>query len=216
MIFRYKSGASFLHKIPTIAKIVLVFPMSILIMKLAPLFCIFAAGFLFVLGLLARFTIKEQAANLKPAVYYFLFLYALSVVTNLSFSLHIFIPNKKTVELFMRLIVMMQVCSLLFMTSTSMEIREALERMEGGARGFLLGLPWVGKFISRENSFSVTAAFFLSFIPYLFELWALMDRAWRARGGKKSLMIKNRLFVFMKLSFHKAYLKSRAAASRLG
>jgi hypothetical protein len=187
-------------------------------MKLAPLYCLYAAFFLFALGALAKFTIKEQFANLKPAIYYFLFLSFLSVISKLSFplSVSIVIPNKKTFELLLRLIVMMQICSLFFMTTTSMQIRQALEKMEEFTRKGLSKLPFVGASISQENSFSVVAAFFLSFIPYLFELWALINRAWMARGGKNRRMIRARIFVFMRLSFHKAYLKSRAAEARFG
>jgi energy-coupling factor transporter transmembrane protein EcfT len=56
----------------------------------------------------------------------------------------------------------------------------------------------------------------MSFIPAEFELWGMIDRSWKARGGKNGIKkIKTLSFVFMSISFYKADKKAKAISARI-
>jgi biotin transport system permease protein len=94
-----------------------------------------------------------------------------------------------------RLLVLLQLSSLLFRTTTLVALKSAIARI----------CP----------PLAVPLALFLGFIPALFELWGRLDLSWRARGGKRGI---KKLFVLLpallSLAFFHADIKSRALAAR--
>ena len=209
-IFKYKINKGPLHKVPAIIKLTLLLPISIICMSLPPLWLGVGIGAAIVIAFICRFTIIEQLTDLKPALYYGILMYALSIFSNtfdnweelttLLPTTHyplptIILPNKDFLQIALRLILIIQLSALLFRTTTSMEIRESLCRVNKG-----LG-----------NAISL----FLSFIPQIFENWSIINKAWKARGGKNGIIkIKTTVFILISLSMEKAAMKAKALQSR--
>ena len=74
----------------------------------------------------------------------------------------------------------------MFKTSTSLELREGIEKIELFIRKFL---P-----CKKESKFATVVSMFINFIPAVFKMWAQLKRAWFARGGKVSLKMYLALF----------------------
>jgi biotin transport system permease protein len=196
-VFKYKTIKGPLHKVPAIIKLLLLLPLSVFCMSLPSLwlgvgilFCVLTA---FICGL----SLQDQMTDFKPALFYAILMYALSVFSNLidNFRLMpnqyftVFIPNLEYLRITLRLVLIVQISALLFRTTSPLEIREAV-RLE------ILSL-------------------FLSFIPEIFKIWTSVNTAWKARGGKEGLgKIKTLMFVLISLSFEKAALKANALAAR--
>lgn len=187
LAFSYKAGNTFLHKIPAWLKILLIPALNILIFNL-PL--PFALGFILLQAILAfalRFTPRELFADLKPLLYYSVILYATSIIANffaacqrgaacfhtgtftlaecLKFSLSSSFKNKSTIRMLVKLFCIMQSASILFKTSTTLQIREGLGTIEGALRKIL---P-----VSKKNNLTPTAALFICFIPMVYKNWEL-------------------------------------------
>lgn len=93
-----------------------------------------------------------------------------------------------------RLVVAMTYTSIFFRTTSHREIREALEKIELGVT-----------FGHSKLTFSKAFALFLNFLPQLFSIWASLDKAWRARQGKRGIRkILVLMPVFISLSIKKA------------
>lgn len=150
---------------------------------------------------LCGFTPREQLTDLKPAVFYALLMYALSVFSNLyeiwgaaqmpisAFAAAILLPRPDFLRIALRLVLIVQISALLFRTTSSMEIREAL-----GIKIFSL---------------------FLCFIPEIFETWAAINLSWKARGGRQGFAkIKTLVFILISISMEKASRKAKALEAR--
>jgi biotin transport system permease protein/energy-coupling factor transport system permease protein len=223
-MFQYKIVKGPLHRVPALAKFLLLLPLSIVFMSLSPL-CI-AAGILAacLIAFLCKFTLREQIIDLKPAVLYAFLMYALSVFSvlidkwhafpDVSFS-SVFIPHPDFLRISLRLVLIIQLSSLLFRTTSSGEIRDALFTVENGIRRIFSSVFFQKKHRGTKNMFSEYISLFLSFIPEIFENWALVNMAWKARGGKKGFAkIKSLVFILISLSMEKAALKAKALEAR--
>ena len=232
IVFRYKRGRSVCHRLPAPAKFALMLCAAFAVMFM-PLYAVCAgialtAAFAFVCG----FTLKEQAADVKPALYYAAFLFMLNIASNL-YALfasddnpaHILagiaaiaVPNAEYVLYAARLALVMQLSALLFRTTTSIEIKKTLCAAEIRIRSLLRKCPLV-KNLPPDARWGRNAALMISFIPALFELWEKLNRAYRARGGgdsRKSGLKKYRILLvaLIALSFHHASQKAQALAAR--
>ncbi|MDR1288161.1 MAG: energy-coupling factor transporter transmembrane protein EcfT [Treponema sp.] len=126
----------------------------------------------------------------------------------------IFYPDYDYGFYIVRLFLVMQLSALLFRTTTSIEIKEAVCAGETGIRAGIRRLPFA-KTISPKAKLGTSAALMMNFVPALFELWSKLNRAYRARGGKRGLKQFRVLFVaLIALSFHYAQEKARALAAR--
>jgi len=200
-VFKYKTIKGPLHKLPAIIKLFLLLPLCIFCMSLSPLWLgalIIAAA---LTAFICRFTLREQLCDLKPAAFYALLMYALSVFSILfdnwgkmplsALAAAAIIPREDFLYIALRLSLVVQLSALLFRTTSSLEIRESLPR------------------------FAQNISLFLSFIPEIFTSWANINLAWKARGGKQGLVqIKTLVFVLISLSFEKAALKAKALEAR--
>jgi biotin transport system permease protein/energy-coupling factor transport system permease protein len=186
-----------------------------------PLFAILAAIFIaFVLSFICRIPFKLQMADLKAARYYFFFLYAIGIWTNLLdngmiFSSGILIPDKEIFIYLSRLILIMQIAALIFHTSTSIEIKGAIDLIESKIRSFLRSLPFAKKFVSANNVFAISISLFFNFIPAIFEIWQKCCKSFKARGGKgffkKAAIL---LPVLISISFQYARNKDKSYKAR--
>jgi biotin transport system permease protein/energy-coupling factor transport system permease protein len=111
-------------------------------------------------------------------------------------DIKIFIPQDEYIRIALRLVLIVQLSALLFRSTSSMEIREALRTL----------LP---KRIAENISL------FICFIPEIFQTWTLINLAWKARGGKRGIAgIKTIVFILISVSMEKAALKAKALAAR--
>jgi energy-coupling factor transporter transmembrane protein EcfT len=200
-VFKYKTIKGPLHKVPAPVKLILLLPLSIFCMSLAPLYLAAGIAAAAITAFLCRFTVREQLTDLKPAFYYALLMYVLSVLSNFTgvfaemphnvLSAGVLLPRREFLRIALRLVLIVQISALLFRTTSSLEIRDCI-RIE-------------------------IISLFLSFIPEIFETWKTINLAWKARGGKQELnKIRVTVFILISLSMEKASLKARAAAARQG
>lgn len=214
LAFSYKGGNSILHRMPPVLKVLLIPVLSILIFYL-PFY--FAAGmivFQLVVACILRFSPEEQAADLKPVLYYGIFLYLSSFIARffadgLKEAFFTTFTNIQTVRMLLKLFCMMQGASILFKTSTILQIREGICCIESTLRRIL---P-----VSKKNSLSNTLALFVCFIPMVYKNWEQAKRAWLARGGKPGIRMMSAILpVFFSIGLKQAYSVSRAQAARQG
>ena len=229
--FSYKQGSSFLHRCPAWVKILLLPLISLSIFYLPPCFALTLITLQTLVSFLLHFTVREQLRDLKAVFYYAVFLIFVKIIGNLaaaisagtlfSFELAIFpqtlisffISEKETWLLLLKLFCIMQTASLIFKTSTSLQIREGLEVMELSVRRSLHLKPLVDR---RPNvPVAQAVSLFICFIPQVSKNWQQAERAWKARGGRKSLrMFAVLLPVFFSVGMKQAYNSARAISIR--
>lgn len=107
-------------------------------------------------------------------------------------------------SMFLRLLAVVQCASLLYKTTTSLELRSGIEKIERAV---------VGK--SRELRFTESIFMFLNFIPMVSKIFMDLQKAWIARGGKKNLKMYAVLFpVLFSVGMKKAWSMTRAIEAR--
>ena len=229
--FSYKQGSSFLHRCPTWVKIILIPVISVGIFYLPPYFAVALIALQTLVSFLLHFTLREQVRDLKAVFYYAVFLIFVKIIGNLlaaismgslaSFEVSVFpqvlldflVSEKETWLLLLKLFCIIQTASLIFKTSTSLQIREGLEVMELAVRRWLHLRPLVD---GRPNApVAQAVSLFICFIPQVSKNWQQAERAWKARGGKKSLrMFAVLLPVFFSVGMKQAYNSARAISIR--
>lgn len=219
-LFSYKPGSSFLHRIPTWCKILFIPLINILFLCLPPYFSLGLFCFQFILAFSLGFSLCEQLTDLKPIIYYAILLFAFQIIAWLigglsplegdlnsklrGLSLQSFIQNfswaseKETIFLLLKLLAIMQSASLVFKTSTSLELRAG-----------------IGKLFGRNSIFTNAISMFLNFIPMVSKIWEESKRAWIARAGRKGVkMYLVLLPVLFSVGMKKAYNMARAISIR--
>jgi biotin transport system permease protein len=151
-----------------------------------------------IVSFICDLSLYDQLTDIKPAFYYALLMYALSVFSNLIENIQlthenqfisVLIPNIEYLRISLRLVLIVQISALLFRTTSSLEIREVV-RLQ-------------------------TISLFLCFIPEIFRIWTSINLAWKARGGKEGFAkIKTLMFILISLAFDKAAAKARALEAR--
>ena len=229
--FSYKQGSSFLHRCPACVKILLIPIISVGIFYLPPYFAVTLIALQTLVSFLLHFTLREQVRDLKAVFYYAVFLIFVKIIGNLlaaistgslaSFEVSAFpqalldflVSEKETWLLLLKLFCIIQTASLIFKTSTSLQIREGLEVIELSVRRALHLKPNVD---GRPNApVAQTVSLFICFIPQVSKNWQQAERAWKARGGKKSLrMFAVLLPVFFSVGMKQAYNTARAISVR--
>ena len=206
--FSYKPGTSLIHRCPVWLKLLLIPLVSIAAFKLPFYFALGLCLTQIILAFLLRFRIREQLRDLKAVLYYAVFLITVKLigsVTTGQLDITAFIRNEsETWILLVKLLCVMQSASLLFKTSTSLQIREGLELME--------------RKITRKQETPIAQAvsLFICFIPQVSINWQQAERAWYARGGRKSLrMFIVLLPVFFSVGMKQAYNTARAISARI-
>jgi energy-coupling factor transporter transmembrane protein EcfT len=149
-------------------------------------------------ALICGLSLHDQLTDFRPAFFYAILMYALSVFSNLIVNfrltpvnqfLIVFIPDLEYLRITLRLILIVQISALFFRTTSSIEIREVV-RFE-------------------------IISLFLCFIPEIFKIWTSINLAWKSRSGKDGLIkIKTLMFILISLSFEKAAIKAKALEAR--
>ena len=229
--FSYKQGSSFLHRCPAWVKILLLPFISLSVFYLPPYFALALISLQTLVSFLLHFTLREQARDLKAVFYYAVFLIFVKIIGNLAsaisaaslaaFELAAFpqtllsflISEKETWLLLLKLFCIIQTASLIFKTSTSLQIREGLEIMELAVRRSLHLKPVVD---GRPNApVAQAVSLFICFIPQVSKNWQQAECAWKARGGRKTLrMFIVLLPVFFSVGMKQAYNSARAISAR--
>ncbi|MGP1587416.1 MAG: energy-coupling factor transporter transmembrane component T family protein [Treponemataceae bacterium] len=211
--FSYKQGNSLLHRCPSWIKIIFIPFINILFLILPYEFSLVLVVLQFIVAFSLHFSIKEQLTDLKPVLYYGILLFFSRVFTiffdkSLSFSQVFNWKNEKEIlTIFVKLFAAMQSSSLVFKTSTSLELRDGIRSIESNVRKFLR--------LSKENPFTEIVFLFLNFIPLVSKIWEQSKKSWFVRGGKIGIrmylyLIPVLFFVGMK----KAWNISRAISAR--
>jgi biotin transport system permease protein/energy-coupling factor transport system permease protein len=216
-VFKYKTMRGPLHRLPALLKLFLLLPLSVFCLSLPSTGL--AAGIAAAAGIafFCSFTLREQLADLKPAVFYAALMYGLSVFSTLlenaearqsAVLAEAFMPRQEFLIVSLRLTLVVQLSSLLFRSTSSVELRDALAAIERFLRVKVFHLP-------LKYKFSGTLSFFLCFIPAVFEIWAAVNLAWKARAGKQGMRkIKTLVFILITLSLEKSAVKAKALAAR--
>lgn len=221
-IFKYKTVKCSLHKLPAIAKLFLFLPLCIFCLSLTPLYLTAGIITAFIFAALCRFSLHEQITDLKPALYYAVLMYALSVFsaffenwklfTSHEITSFAFLPNNDYLRITLRLVLIIQLSAFVFRTTSSLEIREALRSME---KRILSILPFIGERLATQSRFVESVSLFLCFIPEIFTNWSSINLAWKARGGRQGIRkIKTTVFILISVSMEKAALKAKALEAR--
>ena len=220
--FHYKTQETPLHKIPAWIKIILIILLAViafhlpvkLCLVLWPALILFSAFFL-------KFTVSEIHSDSKPVIAYFFLLYIATVLMNLAnhFSnlnypvqswsevyggiSKIFIPNLTYLPLFAHLALSIEITSIFYRTTSHGQFKDGFSTIE--------------KFLTRKDEapLSDTLALAIAFIPRISTFWNRLDRAWKARGGKKALPKAVALFPkLFHVAMREGYEKSLAIQNR--
>jgi energy-coupling factor transporter transmembrane protein EcfT len=212
-IFRYQRGASIAHNTNAVVKLCLLLALSCgtpFASEYAHKILLLAA--VLVLSGFSRYCGIGFAAQIKearPFLLYLAFLYAVqaapiafSLLKSASFSYAaLLLPSRKFYASFFLIVILAQSSQLFYKTTTSIELKDALEAIE--------------KKLSGKTRFSRAFAVYVSFIPAVFEAWNRLDLAWRARQGRGGLQ-KAAVLVpsFFSLCLNAAWHKERALRHR--
>lgn len=212
--FSYISGNSFLHKCPSWIKILFIPVINILFLFLPAYFCLFLIILQISISFLLKFSFKQQLADLKPVIFYAFLLFLMEVFTCIfseqsTFAQRFnFQTQKESIFLLLKLFCMMQSASLVFKTSTSLQLRDGIEKIELFIRKIL--------HLKNKSTFTNAISMFLNFIPMVTKIWAQTQKAWFARGGKKSVkMYLTLLPILFSVGMKKAWNTARAMEVRI-
>ncbi|MDR2952763.1 MAG: energy-coupling factor transporter transmembrane protein EcfT [Treponema sp.] len=217
--FRYKTVRGPLHRIPALLKLFLLLPLSLFCLSPPSPFLAAGIAAAIITASLCGFTLREQITDLKPAAFYAALMYALSAFSILlenararqpSVLTQAFIPKPEFLSVSLRLALVAQLSSLLFRSTSPIELRESIASIERFLCRRLFRVP-------PRYKFSSALSLFLCFIPEVFENWTAINLAWKARGGKGGFRkIKTLCFIIITLSLEKAALKAKALAAKGG
>ena len=211
-LFKYKIIKGPLHKLPVMLKLFILIFIPVFCFKLTSLWLGIVILLTVIFALFCKFTTGEQLTDIKPALFYAAIMYFLSILSNLTETLHninisIFIPNPDYLNTALRLTYIIQLSALFFRTTSFMEIKDCLNIIERFIKQ-LFKIP-------LKTYFTDTISLFLIFIPEFFIVWSNINLAWKARGGKPGIKkIKTLVFILITICFEKAALKARALEAR--
>ncbi len=200
-ILSYQKRNSLIHRTPALLKLLALLGIAVALYLTG----LEIHGILFAVSLVAvlisSISFKDFLHDLKPVTFYGLFIAVVEVVGAMLYGGNLWESfgdgmwkTNSSVLLVSRLVVAMSYTSLFFRTTSNLEIRQSLERVELAV-----------SFGHSRLSFSRAFALFLNFLPQLFSIWANLDKAWKARCGKRGIRkILVLLPVFITLSMKKA------------
>ena len=223
--FSYKQGNSFFHRCPAWIKILLVPIVSLIVFQLPMVFVLGVITLLTLVSCILKFTMRDFLGDLKPVLYYAAFLFFTKLtgkIASVVFEGNFYWPGflqfvrllkdfliseKQTWILLLKLLCVMQTASLVFKTSTRLQIREGLEKLELTVRRIF--------HLNKITPVADILAVFVCFIPQVSKNWQQTKLAWCARGGKSGLrMLIVLLPVFFSVGMKQAYNSARAISVR--
>lgn len=216
-LFAYNFGNSFLRRCPAWVKLIFIPVINIALLLIPEFYFVIVPFFivvLFCIELSAKIKLNEQLTDIKPVLYYAILLFLFDLLTVNYFELEniksellktfSWENQKETVFFLLKLIAIMQTSSLFFRTSTSLEIRNAISKIETKLRRN-----------NKKNSFTQVIFLFLNFIPMVSKTLNQLKLSWKARSGKPGIkMYVTLLPVLFSVSIKKAWNMSRALSIR--
>lgn len=213
-LFCYKYGTTILHKIDARLKLLLILAAGYAAFFLQDIPCAVCIAAAFPLACYAGFSLREQLAQLKPAVYYAAMLYTASIISAACSRTpfpEAFRPQKSDGTLILRLVLSLQITGILYRTTSPLALRTALIQIEDGFTGIFSKK----KHESGSLRFSEAFSLLLIFIPQVFSVWRQAVRAWQARNGKKNIRMMILLFpVLISVCMKRSYIMSLAIQNR--
>ncbi|MBR5645840.1 MAG: hypothetical protein IKX23_04295 [Treponema sp.] len=195
----YKAGNSLFHKCPSWIKILFIPCFSILIFILPVWFTVLLVIVQFIVQLSLHFSLRDFYYDLRPVLFYAVLLYITKIISKQ------FNDGKTTLYFLMKIFCMLQSASIMYKTSTVLELREGFEKIENSIKII----------IKYKFSIAQTLSIFVIFIPMLSRIWTQSKKAWVVRGGKKNIkmfiVLLNMLFT---TGLKKAWNNSRAIQIR--
>lgn len=222
--FTYKAGNSFVHKLPAWIKILIIPILSVIFFN-SPYYvslALFVAQM--ILSFSIKFTLREQIRDLKLVIYFGILLYSvnffataasgffdennsMNLIQLLRTSVRECLKNSTTALMLLKLLCVLQTSSIIFKTSTSLELREGIGKIESAIRKIF--------HLKSENTVSHIFALILCFIPMIFHVWNQAVYAWKGRHGKTSLRMYLTLFpILFSVGMKNAFDTAKAVAIR--
>lgn len=216
-IFSYKHGNSIIHKLSPTIKILLLPVFSLLVFNLNEFFTIFLVVTQIILCFNLKFSVKEQITDIKPVLFYGVMLIFAKIsilIYQIIFENQNFKPlflqiicEKETYILILKLLCIMQSTSILFKTSTPLEIREGIIIIESFLRKVF--------HLKKSHVLSESLALFFIFIPMIFETYENIKFTWKGRQGKTNIKMFLVIFpVLLAVTMNKAYKKTLSLLAR--
>lgn len=208
-----------LCKTPAWIKLIILFLSSFIIFNISALICTILFLLLNIFLLSIHFTAKRTFDIQKPCISYGIMLYTLDIFQNIhnylrveKTSVYLLLkPDFITYQSSIRLAVTLQCVSLLYFTTTQLEIRYGITTIEYSIRKILN----FGRKKIIKPRFSQSLSLLMTFIPQVLSVWTKLDTAWKARGGKTGLKkITKLLPILISVSMHNAYQTAMAVTSK--
>ena len=176
-LFAYTKSDSPIHKIPAGLKLLVMIAVPITLQLTSHYVCLSLMAVFFVLSILSKTGFKSLARDLRPIVFYSLFILVIDVLSYLIFDRNRDIITFSSLHLVIKLVCAMEATSVFFRTTSIYETRDALQALER-----------IVTFGHTRYAVSSTFTLFLSFLPQIFETWTSLELAYRARGGKDGIV----------------------------
>lgn len=184
---------SIIHRCPAWIKILIVPVVSVVFFNAPLVVSVVMLGMIFAVEFALKFTLREMFGDTRFVLYYAAIL--------------IFFRGKEVVPMLLRLFCMIQLASLIFKTSTSLELREGFGKIELAVRKVF--------HLKKRTTVANALSLFVCFIPLVSKNWNQCKLAWKARGGKNFIkMYVVLLPVFFSVGMKQAYLTARAITAR--
>ena len=184
---------SIIHRCPAWIKILLVPLISIIFFYVPAIVSAVMLILFIILQLILGFSFRSIFGGIRFILYYAVIL--------------ILFRGKEVVPMLVRLLCMLELASIVFRTSTSLELRYGFETIELAIRKLF--------HLKKQTPVANALALFTSFIPLVSRNWEQSKRAWKARGGKNTpKMYAVLLPVFFSVGMKQAWNTARALSLR--
>jgi len=198
--FHYRTGNTFMHRLPAWLKVLLIPVLAIIAFNLPVRTALIAWGVVLIFALFLRFSPKEIANDMKPTFLYLVILYNTSFVFNYTLWKEGSGGNVITFDEFVALFKFADEYALLFVRmGLSLSITAIIYRTTSNMQ-FRQGFASIERILTKKDEapFSDMLGLTLTFIPRIVSYWQRIDTAWTARAGKsnarKLLTLVPRLF----------------------
>ncbi len=172
-LFSYTKSNSPIHRLPAGLKLLVLIAVPITLQLTSIYVCLSLLWVFLVLALLSGTGFRNFLRDLRPIVLYSVFILAIDVLSYLIFDRNRAIVTDTSLHLILKLICAMEATSIFFRTTSTYEMRDALQAIER-----------VITFGHTRYVVSSTFTLFLSFLPMIFDTWTGLELAYKARGGR--------------------------------
>ena len=189
-LFAYTKKDSAVHRAPCWLKLIILFAVPITLYLTSIWVCIVLIPTFLLIALIAGIGVGRFFRDLRPIAIYSLIIISIDVLSWLLFRRNDEVITKTSLYLILRLLCAVEATSVFFRTTSIYEITDMLIRIPFGKAG-----------LAVSGVFSL----FLTFLPQIFATWSELEAAYRARGGRKGIVMAVVLLpLLISLSINKA------------